>query len=379
VNKNKGIPTEEELTQLIADLANQTTRLRSKTITAGHDGFVDTIVKIIKSKEVDTANTLFQTTREFGDYIVEKSGSSFGLEVETRDVKLGGNMPIMANSLGLLGARVNCIGALGYPRPHTIFKNISDNCQLFSFAEPGGSTAYEFNDGKIMFAQMGELNLCGWEKIKEAIGLETLITLYTSSDLLAIVNWSEIDASSNIWKGILTDVFPHAAAKDRIAFFDLSDCSKRSNGSIEEALQLLRDFSTSARVVLSLNKNETRIIHNILCGSEKIDDFAAMGRAIFEKLGIDLVLLHSSRETTAINKLNSVHCSTFFIEHPKLSTGAGDHFNAGFAASLLMDYDLRSCLIIANAVSAFYVEQGKSPQWTDVRNFLTNIYGNVKK
>ena len=375
MNKNNRTPTADEIARLITDLVPQDDRLRSKVITAGHDGFVDTIVKIIKSKEVNNTNTLFQTTREFGDYIVEKSGSSFGLEVETRNVKLGGNMPIMAHSLGTLGARVNCIGAFGYPQPHSVFRNMSDNCKLFSFADPGGSTAYEFNDGKIMVAQMGALNHCGWEKIKETIGLDTLIGLYTASDLLAIVNWSEIDASSDIWKGILADVFPQALAKkDRLAFFDLSDCSKRSRESIEEALELLKKFSTYARVILSLNKNETRIIHNILQGQAPMDDFASMGNFIFEKLGIGLVLLHSPKETMAISAQGTVHCNTFFVEHPKLSTGAGDHFNAGFAAALLLEYGLGSCLLIANAISAFYVENGVSPQWADVSHFLQSKF-----
>jgi hypothetical protein len=378
VNKNNRTPTADDIGPLIAGLEHLAHKLHSKVVTAGHDGFVDTIVKIIKSKEADSANTLFETTREFGDYIVAKSGSSFGLEVETRNVKLGGNMPIMAHSLGTLGARVNCIGAFGYPQQHSVFKIMSDNCQLFSFADPGGSTAYEFNDGKIMVAQMGALNDCGWEKIKQTIGLDTLIGLYTASDLLAIVNWSEIDASSDIWKGILADVFPQAPAKtDRLAFFDLSDCSKRSNDSIEEALELLKKFSAYARVVLSLNKNETRIIHNILQGQGSSDDFALMGNSIFEKLGIGLVLLHSPKETMAISGEGTVHCDTFFIEHPKLSTGAGDHFNSGFAASLLLDYGLGSCLLIANAVSAFYVENGISPRWDDVSHFLRSKFKGI--
>ena len=54
---------------------------------------------------------------------------------------------------------------------------------------------------------MGSLNTLGWDKIKNIIGIDTLINLYKESDLLCIVNWSEIDASSDIWKGILKDCF----------------------------------------------------------------------------------------------------------------------------------------------------------------------------
>ena len=36
-----------------------------------------------------------------------------------------------------------------------------------------------------MLAQMAELNSFGWEKIKAAIGIETLVSLYEQSDLFA--------------------------------------------------------------------------------------------------------------------------------------------------------------------------------------------------
>lgn len=365
-------PTAKEISRVTDIIKTKGITLASKKVTAGFDGFVDTIVKIIKSKQAHTPPTLFNTTVEFGNYIVEKGGTSFGLEVEERNIKLGGNMPIMANTLGMLSVHVNCVGALGYPQTHRVFKNISSNCHLYSFADPGSSTAFEFNDGKIIFAQMGTLNSLGWDKIKEIIGIETLISLYRQSDLLCVVNWSEIDTSSDIWKGLLADVFPHYSVpnKKQITFFDLSDCSKRSKESITEALMLLKEFSRYTRVILSLNKNETRCIHEIFYQNAATDNLLEMGKHIFEKLDIETLLLHSPKQAMAINREETFSCDTFFVPHPKLSTGAGDHFNAGFTAGQLLNCGLQSSLILANAVSAFYVETGVSPEIKDVVNFL---------
>ncbi len=366
-------PTTKEVKALANIILTKGDILHTKKITAGFDGFVDTIVKVIRNKQPGAPPIFFETTTEFGSYIVEKGGSSFGLELEERDVKLGGNMPIMANSLGIFGIHVNCIGALGFPQIHKIFNNISSNCQLYSFASPGDCTAYEFNDGKIMFARMGELNSFGWEKIKKIFGIDTLIDLYESSDLLCIVNWSEIDVSSDIWKGLLKDVFPHyrTKKKEQTALFDLSDFSKRSRESIVEALTLLKAISEYAKVTLSLNKNETRSIFEMLLDEKATDNISEMGMQIFEKSGVEILLLHSPRQAIAINHEGRFSCDTFFVEHPKLSTGAGDHFNAGFSAARLLNLDMKSSLILANAVSAYYVETGTSPQLQDVASFLS--------
>ena len=218
----------EKKARLINAIQNSKAVLQSKKITAGFDGFIDTIARIIREKQDHQAPSLFITIKQFGEYILEKQGASFSLELEEKSIKLGGNMPIMANALGRLGISVNCIGALGYPQIHLVFNQLSSNCRLYSFAEPGTATAYEFNDGKMMMAQMGAINTSGWEKIKEAIGIETLIRLYSESNMICLLNWSEIDVSTDIWKGLLKDVLSkYSADKKQIAFFDLSDCSKR--------------------------------------------------------------------------------------------------------------------------------------------------------
>jgi hypothetical protein len=365
-------PTASEISELASFIATQEAVLASKKVTAGFDGFIDTIVKVIKSKEADSPPDFFGTTTGFGKYITEKGGSSFGLELEQRNIKLGGNMPIMGHALGTLGARVNCIGALGYPQINSVFNTMSSNCQLYTFAEPGTCTAFEFDDGKIMFAQMGDLNSFGWKNLKDTIGIDVLKKLYGSSDLLGIVNWSEIDVSSDIWRGLLTDVFPLSPAPltKPITFFDLADCSKRSVDAITEALNLIQTFARHTRVTLGLNKNETICIHKILFPGSTEKEIIDMGAAIFEKMDINLLLLHAPKYAMAIDREGTYHLDTFYISHPKLSTGAGDHFNAGFSAARLLNANVRSSLILANAVSAIYVKTGVSPRLKDVSNFL---------
>jgi len=374
MKKNSGIVANkdfiEKINHLVKYIKNNEVILQSKKVTAGFDGFIDTIVRVIKTKQ-EKSPVLFKTIKEFGDYILKKQGASFSLETEQPVHKVGGNMPLMSTSLGQLGIHVNCVGALGYPDVHPVFKNLFSNCRMYSFADPGTSTAFEFNDGKMFLAQMGVLNSLGWNEIKNIIGIDTLINLYKESDLLCIVNWSEIDASTDIWKGLLKDVLPQYKKDEKqISFFDLSDCSKRSNESITEALMLLKEFSRHTRVILGLNKNEAGLIYKVLCQRSAEEDLQYIGEKIFEKLSIDILLLHSSKKAIALNKRNMVACKSFFINNPVISTGAGDNFNAGFCTAQLFQADLESSVIFANAVSGYYVKTGMSPQLKDVIKFL---------
>src|ERR1044072_8795702 len=102
----------KNLPKLIKQLEEGNASLAGKKVTAGFDGFVDTIVKIIKEKKSGEDPSFFKNIRQFGKYITDKDGS-FSLEIEELSSRIGGNMPIMANAMAHLGATVNCVGALG--------------------------------------------------------------------------------------------------------------------------------------------------------------------------------------------------------------------------------------------------------------------------
>ncbi len=55
---------------------------------------------------------------------------------------------------------------------------------------------------------------------------------------------------------------------------------------------------------------------------------------------------------------------------PRLSTGGGDNFNAGYCFARLAGFDVRPALVVAAAVAGYYVANGDSPTRDEVVAFL---------
>lgn len=339
--------------------------LSSRKVTLGFDGFVDEIVKPIRTVSENDQAIYFQSIREFGEFIVEKSDKNFAIELEEVITKIGGNMPIMACALAALGAKQACVGTLGYPKVHPVFEKMPAQCALYTFANPGFTKAVEFNGSKILMAEMGDLNHVYWNTLMESVGPEILKTLFLDTDLVCLLNWSELKYSNAIWEGILNDILKPgpADAPTKFAFVDLADCSRKAPDVIEEAITMLQQFSAYWNVVLGMNLNEAIHVHRVLSGESLTEkDIERVGAKLFHRLGIHSVVIHYSRQALAWDAHGMYQQSSRFIAHPKLSTGAGDNFNAGYCAGLLMDLDALASLRLGHAVSGFYMQQGRSPQ-----------------
>ena len=61
-----------------------------------------------------------------------------------------------------------------------------------------------------------------------------------------------------------------------------------------------------------------------------------------------------------------------FVENPAISTGAGDHFNAGFCLGKLLGLDDDEAATAAVGTSGYYVRHAASPSLAQLAEFLGN-------
>lgn len=357
--------------KVINEIKNKALNLNSKKVTIGMDAFIDKIQRVVKSQTVEGQCEFFNDIGEFGEYLVTKKGMSCGIEVRERFTKVGGNATIMADALGSLGVKLNCVAAMGYPDIHPIFNELSPNCNLYTIANPGYTTALEFNDGKIMLSQRETLLELTWSSLKEIFGLEKLKEFICNGDLIGLVNWNGIKQYNSIFKGILQEVLPSCPpSKEKVVFFDLADCSERSKEDICAAIKLIRQFGSYFKVILGLNENETNLVYKALQGEKGNKDLLSIGDELYKELKIDSLVVHTHKSSIAWHKDGRSKIDSLFVKKPKLSTGGGDNFNAGLCFGQLLGLDFESSMYIANATSGYYVRNGKSPS---VENLIQTL------
>ena len=342
----------------------------------GLDGFVDEIIAVVDKR---LNNAVFERVRTIDDLakkIGAAAGQSSNYELVVKQMKLGGNGPIMATALASAGISVTYIGNLGYPNIHQVFEPFAKRAKVISIAEPGHTDALEFDDGKLMFGKLMPLNDVNWENLVARVGRDKIQSLVDEARLIGMVNWTMLPHMSRIWASLADEVLSKLPRKDCSLFVDLADPEKRTHDDIGEAMNLLARFQMSADVILGLNLKEAIEVAQVLGLPAEADPEPSISRtaaAIRQALQISCVVIHPRRGAAAAIDGQTAQFAGPFVQEPKISTGAGDHFNAGFCLARVLGMDLEESLCVGVATSGYYVRTAESPSAIQLAEFVANL------
>jgi sugar/nucleoside kinase (ribokinase family) len=363
-------------------------RLAKTPAIVGFDGFIDSIIRAVDVRHTMTADgyVALRTIRAFADRIAAAAGLSTNIELVVKEERFGGNGPLMAGGLGRFGLPVTYIGGIGLPENpsilHPIYTPLAERCRrVIPLAPPARTDALEFDDGKIMLGKPGNLQGITWDLLKRTIGLDTLSAMLTEARLLAMVNWVMMGGVQGIWEGLCEEVLPRLQpqARPRI-YIDLCDPAKRTDGDIRAALAALARLNQLTQVTLGMNLAEAVRIDAVLGAggfTGPVEEGSAIARAaalIRERSGLDTVVIHPRHGAAASSRHEGPSWFTGpLVTRPRLSTGAGDHFNAGFAAAQVAGLPLEECLSFGCAASGCYVRDAESPTLDRVLELLQDM------
>jgi sugar/nucleoside kinase (ribokinase family) len=344
--------------------------------TVGLDGFVDEIIAVVNKRQDAQHYEPVKPNEALAGKIEAASGRSSNYELVVKQRKLGGNGPIMANALACAGMSVTYIGNLGYPTIDPVFDDFAKRAKVISIADPGHTDALEFDDGKLMFGKHQTLGEVNWDNLISRVGRDRLVQLMNGSQLIGMVNWTMLPNMSRIWAKMLDEVIPNNERHSRKLFIDLADTEKRTHEDILDALKLLTRFQDQVDVVLGLNLKEAGEIADVLGLPGRTDAEGAIvdiAAAIREKLQLSCVVVHPRRGAAAATEAETAKFAGPFVQQPKISTGAGDHFNAGFCLGHVLGMSLEESLCVGCATSGYYVRTAISPSAQQLAEFVANL------
>jgi sugar/nucleoside kinase (ribokinase family) len=196
------------------------------------------------------------------------------------------------------------------------------------------------------------------------------------ASLFGFVNWTMLPHMSDIWKSLRTEMVPGLSKKPRTMFVDLADPEKRTHSDIAAALDILTTFQGTFDVILGQNLKEAGEILDVL-GLPAAADPEGMieesAKTIRAKLDLYCCVIHPRGGAAAATATESAKFAGPFVQVPRISTGAGDHFNAGFATGQVLGFGLAESLCVGVGTSGYYVRTGISPTFAQLAEFVAEL------
>jgi sugar/nucleoside kinase (ribokinase family) len=140
-------------------------------------------------------------------------------------------------------------------------------------------------------------------------------------------------------------------------------------------LELIARFESYFDVILGMNEKEAYEIGAVLglkTANRSPQGLSTLGKEIQGKLRLNTAVLHPVAYAIACSQHGSCMIDGPYAEKPLITTGAGDHFNAGFCLGKLLNFDNSASILLGVSTSGFYVRTGQSPSIDDLVGMLRN-------
>ena len=352
---------ENALRKAAENLDGAEEKLAASRVLIGFDGYVDRVYRLAgKNGAVDSVSgfaALLGT--ESGDFRV----------VRVRE-KMGGNGPLLAESLAAKDVPLTCAGMMGEPGLLSTFAPLAEHCEALTAGRPADCFALEFPDGKMMLGDTDPLEELTFDRLCERVGSERLFQRLDGSDLFCFTNWSGLPHANELLERILREFCSRLGGKPRCLFFDLADPSALEQERFSRFFELLEAFQERFTVVVGLNPKELREVCLRFFDCLPKEPEEKRLEMLLARFPADELVLHGLDYAAAGDRQHGVRrVPGRKMESPAIVTGGGDNFNAGYCLGKLLALAPEQCALLGNVSSGLYVETGVPAGLSQMRAF----------
>jgi len=340
----------------------------------GFDGYIDRVRQIVDERQGQESYHRLQRLDELGRQIsaAAEEERSILMEWVRSDTRTGGHVCQISRALGQVGYDPIMMGMFGTP-PRNPFLEEFSSYEMESIGEPAHTDAIEFDDGKFMLTESGGMRSLDWETLREAIGFDQLASYLEGAVVLGMGYWAEISDMVSIFEGLATELVPTLDSPPEHVLIDPADIGKRPRGEIKRGGDALARLNETVPVTMSANRYETIAIADSLEATDTERSQSEAAALVRDRLGISRFVTHGSTKSALASDSGVVAVDVPQTDDPVLTTGAGDHFNAGVIIGLIHGLEPDETVALGNTIAGCFVRQGSSPSYEQVRTFL-NAY-----
>jgi len=349
------IPTMKKYTDFLQNIRGK--------ILLGCDGFVDETYEIVEVRKSQSEFTPMNRLKQFGELLVERADGGVGVELVPKRRCEGGFAINTGRVAACLGLMPRLPGLYGSPTIDPAYEQFENICELASLGNPALTIALEFSDGKVLMSNLEAVSSLTWTDFEKHFGAEKLKEMFTGVDILGLGYWSLTSNFDDLLNGFMKQY--ETITPPRRMFFDFADIKKKSSESFLKSLELIKSFSSKIPMTFSLNEHEVLELFSRI-GVERPElTPAAIASALAiarEKIGFDELIVHTPEFAAASSASEG---EAFALQERQSNVirlaGAGDSFNGGYLCASLGDLSLKERLVVANAVTAFFVTHATPP------------------
>lgn len=330
----------------------------------GFDGYLDTVREL--RQEASAGTERITSLEVVGNRILEavEADSSLSFGWQTIGKRAGGHVCHLARAYDRLGYDPTLVGTLGDPvRP--FFEDRFGHLDVHSLGTPGTTDAVEFNDGKLLITEAGDIENVDWDWLLETVGRDTLADALEGTHLLGIGYWAMIVGLPGILDGLRERVWPMLADPPEHVLIDPADIRRLAPEDVVAIADATSRFATVTNLTVSANRVETQATAGIIC-DQVSEDPVENAHRLFEALDVDRVVSHGVNQSTCVGTDGATSVSVEPVTDPALTTSAGDHFNAGFSLGLIEGLSESAALVTGNAFARQFVETGRTPDYDEL-------------
>jgi hypothetical protein len=333
----------------------------------GFDGFIDDLCHVINVRDGKGSGRRIATIGEFSRTVGSAAGLSCALDLESQEIRPGGNTLNMGKAILEFGNDLSLIATLGANEINPLFRPVTDLCKnSISIGEPGFAEALEFLDGKLMFNRTGQIHTIGWDTVCAHASPEHLKHIIGTASLIGFLDWTIFPLMDSLVEGFLGII--NELKNKPAAFFDPSDLRRRTRADIVDIADGISRCGRSIETILSLNESESMTAADALSVAEGGHTLRAA--AIRDRLKIRAVVVHPLEGAAVATPEGTCWIDGPYTDNPRISTGGGDTFNAGFSNGWMLGMTPEQCAALGAYTSGYYVRNGTPPGKRELIDFI---------